>query len=113
MRRACFAVIVCLAATASGCKGKATGDAAISCDRVATQVANLAKADLHTSTAPAAEQSRAGAEIGPLHDVTAAICTERKWAPEVRQCMVGATSGTAMAACAAALPATDRTPVTR
>lgn len=113
MRRARLALIVFVVVGAAGCKRKATGDAAISCDRVATQVANVAKADLHASTAPAAELQRAGAEIGPLHDVTLAICTDRKWAPEVRQCLVGAATGDAMKACMAAVPVADRTPLAR
>jgi hypothetical protein len=84
------------------------------CDAVGAKVRAVANIELEAATGlPAATRHDAQLELGPLESEVAKTCRDHDWAVEVRACMVGATTGQAMKACAASLTEAQRGTVTR
>lgn len=69
----------------------------------------LARADLAANPALSPERRHdAELQLGPLESEVARVCRDTTWPVETRRCMVAATSGAALEACAAALTPKQR-----
>ena len=112
-RPALLATAGLIAALAAGCKRAPKAGEPVSCDRMATHVAGLAKQAVAGGATSADQQRRADTELGPFHDVLQAVCTDRKWPADTRGCVAAAGTGAAVAQCVAALPVDARTPLPR
>lgn len=83
------------------------------CQAVGAKVRAVANIELDARTGlPDPTRRDAQLQLGPLESEVAKTCRDQKWSVEVRACMVGATTGQAMKACAASLSEAQRGTVT-
>ena len=99
--------LLALGVLTTACARRASDEAP--CDTVGTQVQTIARTEL--ATAPDLDPAiRRDAElrVGPLKDEIAHACKQHAWSIDVRRCLVGAASGSAMRQCAAGLSPEQR-----
>jgi hypothetical protein len=82
----------------SGCRGGA-GDAAPPCSAVGTRFLQFAHYDLDQARVDDATRRAVADQLPAMRDALAQACTEGRWSPTVRDCLVAAGDHAAFEAC--------------
>lgn len=78
------------------------------CSAVGAKLAVLAQADLDKATLDETTRRLVLDQLPAMRDTLVNVCTETKWEPSVRTCMVDATDHAGFEACEGALNSTQR-----
>jgi hypothetical protein len=82
----------------AGCRG-GTGDAAPPCSAVGTRFLQVARHDLDQARVDDATRRAVADQLPAMRDALAQACTEGRWSPSVRDCLVAAGDHAAFEAC--------------
>ena len=92
------AALVALLGLLAACRG-AAGDAPPACGAVAANFIEIARYELAHATSDAATVRAVSAQLPAMRDALAQACTDGKWSPATRKCLVHANDHPGFEAC--------------